>query len=74
MSTVIDVASTRLPDHILQVFVVDASHSIRACWKMSLEPGADWTPWGGFPGSVRRIRGCTRINPSACQGFSDGPL
>jgi hypothetical protein len=21
-----------------------------------------------------KLRGCTRINPSACQGFSDGPL
>jgi hypothetical protein len=28
----------------------------------------------GLGDFVMRVRGCTRINPSACQGFSDGPL
>ena len=52
---IIDVAVARLPEGTLQVFAVDPSHGLRTCWKVSLDPGADWTPWDSFPGLVQRI-------------------
>ena len=55
MNNAIDVAVAKMPESILEVFAVDASHAIRTCWKVSLDPGADWTPWIAFPGAVRRI-------------------
>jgi hypothetical protein len=55
MSNTIDVAVTKLPDGLLQVFAVDGSHAVKTCWKVDLQPGADWTAWEPFPGLTRRI-------------------
>src|SRR4051794_5375072 len=53
--TDIDITAAQLPQGGLQFFAIDGGHAIRTCWKVSNEPGADWTPWVGFPGLARRI-------------------
>ncbi len=56
-SPVIDVGAVKLPDGSLQLFVVKSDSTIHTCWKVSTEPGANWTAFQPHPGEALRITG-----------------
>ncbi len=53
----IDVAAVPLPQGGLQLFAIDAGHTIWSCWKATGTIGAAWEAWVRFPGQAARITG-----------------
>jgi hypothetical protein len=51
----VDVAAVPLPQGMMQLFAIDAAHTIWTCWKGANTIAAPWGAWTKFPGQASRI-------------------